>query len=208
MYTPAAFAEDRPEVVAAFLEAHPMAQLVTMTGEGLVATPMPMLYEPAAEGMGSLVGHVARANTQWSAADRAVEALAIFTGTKAYISPNWYPSKREHGKVVPTWNYESVHVRGEFVVHDEPEWTRALVTRLTERHESPLTVQWAVDDAPPDYIDSMLRAIVGVEVRITSIQAKRKLSQNKPAADIAGAIDGLAARGGDPARVAEAMRTV
>ena len=204
---PSAFAEDRPEVVAAFLDAHPMAQLITMTDEGLVATPMPMLYEPTADGMGSLVGHVARANTQWSATNRGVEALAIFTGSNAYISPNWYPSKVEHGRVVPTWNYESVHVRGEFVAHDESDWKRALVTRLTERHESPLAQQWAVGDAPPDYIEAMLKAIVGVEVLITSIQAKRKLSQNKPAADIAGAIVGLSALGGESSRVAEAMRT-
>ncbi len=154
MYTPAAFAEERPEVVAAFLVEHPMAQLVTMTAGGLVATPLPMLYEASAEGMGSLVGHVARANSQWSQANRAVEALAIFTGVNAYVSPNWYPSKGEHGKVVPTWNYESVHVRGEFVVHDDRDWKRALVTRLTERHESRLTVRWAVDDAPADYIEA------------------------------------------------------
>ncbi len=208
MYTPSAFTENRPEVVAAFLQQHPMAQLVTMTDDGLVATPLPMLYEPAADSLGSLVGHVARANTQWSGSNPAVEALAIFTGHNAYVSPNWLPSKTAHGKVVPTWNYEVVHVRGELVVHDDPDWKRALVTRLTERHESTLPVRWAVEDAPPDYIDATLKAIVGVEVRITSIQAKRKLSQNKSPADIAGVIDGLSAAGGDSARVAEAMRTL
>lgn len=208
MYTPSAFVEERAEVVAAFLQAHPLAQLVTMTGDGLVATPVPMLYEPTADGMGALVGHIARANTQWSRADRTVEALAIFTGHNAYVSPNWLPSKTEHGRVVPTWNYESVHVRGEFVVHDDAAWKRALVTRLTDRHESPLNVRWAVDDAPPDYIEVVLRAIVGIEVRITSMQAKRKLSQNKSPADIAGVIDGLSARGGESARVAETMRTI
>ncbi|HEX2783157.1 MAG TPA: FMN-binding negative transcriptional regulator [Ilumatobacteraceae bacterium] len=206
MYVPAAFAETRPEVVAGFLAEHPMAQLVTMTADGLVATPLPMLYEPESAGMGSLVGHVARANKHWAEAITTVEALAIFTGPNAYVSPNWFPSKREHGKVVPTWNYESVHVRGAFVVHDDREWTRALVTRLTERHESNLAVPWAVTDAPPEYIEAMLGAIVGVEVRISSIQAKRKLSQNKSDADIAGAAAGLSAVGGDSARVAEAMR--
>ncbi len=208
MYLPAAFAETRPEVVAAFLANHPMAQLVTMTPEGLVATPLPMLYEPSMGGMGSLVGHVARANKQWAETMSTIEALAIFTGRNAYVSPNWFPSKREHGKVVPTWNYETVHVRGEFVVHDDREWTRALVTRLTERHESQFAVPWAVADAPPDYVEAMLKAIVGVEVRISSIQAKRKLSQNKPEADITGAAAGLEAVGGDSARVADAMRTL
>ena len=137
-----------------------------------------------------------------------VEALAIFTGANAYVSPNWYPSKAEHGKVVPTWNYETVHVRGHLVVHDEREWKLALVTRLTEHHESRSTQPWAVADAPPDYIERCSKAIVGIEVRITSIQAKRKLSQNRPGHDVAGVIDGLAEAGGDAARVAEAMRSL
>ena len=205
MYMPAAFLETRPEVVAAFLAEHPMAQLVTMTADGLVATPLPMLYEPTADGMGSLVGHVARANTHWAQAT-SVEALAIFTGPNAYVSPNWYPAKAEHGKVVPTWNYESVYVRGDFVVHDERDWKLALVTRLTERHESRFASPWAVTDAPPEYIEAMLKAIVGVEMRISSIQAKRKLSQNRSDADVAGTIKGLSAEGGDSARVADAMR--
>lgn len=208
MYVPAAFVEDRPEVVAEFLEQHPMAQLVTMTGDGLVATPLPMLYEPAVDGLGSLVGHVARANRQWKDTLPAVEALAIFTGSDAYISPNWYPSKIEHGKVVPTWNYETVHIRGQFVAHDDAEWKRALVTRLTQHHESQFDAPWAVTDAPPDYIDSMLKAIVGIELQVTSIQAKRKLSQNRPEADVAGTIAGLAEVGGPSAVVADAMRTL
>ena len=205
MYTPAAFVEDRPEMVASFLASHPMAQLVTMTADGLVATPLPMLYEPAPDGLGSLVGHVARANRQWSKASTDVEALAIFTGANAYISPNWYPSKAEHGKVVPTWNYETVHIRGHLVVRDDTEWKRALVTRLTKQHESQFDAPWAVTDAPSDYIETMLKAIVGVEVQITSIQAKRKLSQNRPEADIAGSIQGLTQAGGESALVADAM---
>jgi transcriptional regulator len=208
MYLPSAFEETRPDLIADFLVAHPLAQLVTMTDEGLVATPLPLLYEPSTDGLGSLVGHVARANRQWAEASTTVEALAIFTGANAYVSPNWYPSKGQHGKVVPTWNYETVHVRGLFVAHDEPEWTRALVTRLTQRHESQFDAPWAVEDAPPDYIESMLRAIVGIEVRITSIQAKRKLSQNRSADDIAGTIAGLTEVGGPSAQVADAMRTL
>ena len=207
MYVPAAFVEDRSEVVAEFLAAHPMAQLVTMSDDGLVATPLPMLYEPTTDGLGSLVGHVARANRQWVQASPDVEALAIFTGANAYVSPNWYPSKAEHGKVVPTWNYETVHIRGHFVAHDDTEWKRALVTRLTEHHESRFDASWAVTDAPAGYIDTMLKAIVGIELQITSIQAKRKLSQNRPEGDLAGSIAGLTEAGGESALVAEAMRT-
>jgi len=206
MYVPAAFTVDDPVEISAMLAAYPMAQLVTMTDDGLVATPLPLLYEPLSDGLGSLLGHVARANRQWAKASTAVEALAIFTGPNAYISPNWYPSKAEHGKVVPTWNYETLHVRGSFVAHDDPVWTRALVTRLTQRHESKFDAPWAVADAPPEYIDSMVKAIVGIEVVITSVQAKRKLSQNRPPADVDGTITGLTAVGGQSAAVAEAMR--
>lgn len=207
MYTPVAFVESDPDAIAAFFIEHPMAQLVTMTDDGLVATPMPMLYEPTTKGRGLLVGHVARANRQWAETVSAVEALAIFTGANAYISPNWYPAKAEHGKVVPTWNYETVHVRGVFVVHDDLHWKRALVTRLTQHHESKFDAPWAVEDAPADYIESMLNAIVGIELQITSIQAKRKLSQNRSAEDVAGTISGLSGVGGPSAEVADAMRS-
>jgi transcriptional regulator len=207
MYTPAAFVEDRPEMVAAFLAAHPMAQLVTMTGDGLVATPLPMLYDPGPDSLGSLVGHVARANRQWVQSSPDVDALAIFTGANAYVSPNWYPSKAEHGKVVPTWNYETVHIRGRFMVHDDTEWKRTLVTRLTEHHEKRFDAPWAVTDAPADYIETMLKAIVGIELQISSIQAKRKLGQNRPEVDIAGSIAGLSEAGGESALVAESMRS-
>jgi len=206
MYVPAAFAEVDPREIERLVTEYPMAQLVTMTEDGLVATPMPLLYEPAPDGLGSLVGHVARANRQWAKSSSTVEALAIFTGPNAYISPNWYASKAEHGKVVPTWNYETDHVRGHFLAHDDPAWTRALVARLTERHESQLAAPWSIDDAPPEYIDSMVKAIVGIEVQITSIQAKRKLSQNRPPADVTGTIAGLDAVGGGSAAVADAMR--
>jgi transcriptional regulator len=208
MYVPAAFAEDRPEFITAFLAAHPMAQLVTMADDGLVATPLPMLYEPAANGFGSLVGHVARANRQWAETIPSFEALAIFTGSNAYVSPNWYPSKAEHGKVVPTWNYETVHIRGRFAVHDDSAWKRALVTRLTQHHESRSPVPWTVEDAPPEYIDAMIKAIVGIEVEITAIQAKRKLSQNRVEHDIDGTIEGLTQAGGPSALVAQAMRSL
>jgi transcriptional regulator len=167
---------------------------------------MPMLYEPSLDGLGSLVGHVARANRQWADASSSIDALAIFTGSNAYVSPNWYPSKAGHGKVVPTWNYETVHVRGRFVVHDDAEWKRALVTRLTQRHEARFDAPWQVGDAPSDYITSMLNAIVGIELQITRVLAKRKLSQNRPEADVAGTVLGLTAAGGEAALVAEAMK--
>lgn len=208
MYLPSAFNEERPDVIASFLAEHPMAQLVTMTGDGLVATALPWLYESTDDGLGSLVGHVARENRQWSESTPSVEALAIFTGPNAYVSPGWYPATREHGKVVPTWNYETVHVRGELIVHDDVDWKLALVTRLTERHESQFATPWWVSDAPADYIEAMLGAIVGLEVRITRVQAKRKLSQNRSAADIAGVIDGLTELGGSSADVADAMRAL
>src|SRR6478736_5060581 len=143
MYVPAAFAEVDPREIERLVTEYLMAQLVTMTEDGLVATPMPLLYEPAPDGLGSLVGHVARANRQWAKSSSTVEALAIFTGPNAYISPNWYASKAEHGKVVPTWNYETVHIRGHFVAHDDPAWTRALVARLTQRHESQFAAPWS-----------------------------------------------------------------
>jgi len=206
MYVPAAFTVEDPTEICEMLSAYPMAQLVTMTENGLVATPLPLMYEPSSDGLGSLVGHVARANRQWAKASTDIEALAIFTGPNAYISPNWYPSKAEDGKVVPTWNYETVHVRGSFVAHNDPVWTRSLVTRLTQRHEAQFDKPWAVTDAPEEYIESMLKAIVGIELVITSVQAKRKLSQNRPAEDAAGALAGLEQVGGSSAAVAEAMR--
>jgi transcriptional regulator len=208
MYAPAGFVEDRPEFVAGFLAAHSMAQLVTLTEDGLVATPLPMLYEPTDDGLGSLVGHIARPNRQWMDAAPDVEALAIFTGPNAYASPNWYPSKAEHGKVVPTWLYETVHVRGRYVVHDERDWKLALVTRLTEHHEAQFPAPWSVDDAPADYIEAMLNRIVGIEVQITSVQAKRKLNQIRSQADLAGTIAGLAEVGGSSDDVVEAIRTL
>lgn len=159
-----------------------------------MATMLPFIYEPAAGAHGALHGHVARNNPQWKL-DSVGEALAIVRGPDAYISPGWYPSKVEHGRVVPTWNYVTAHVYGRFVVHDDPVWTEDLVRRLTTKHEAHLDHPWSVDDAPRAYIEGQLRAIVGVELEITRIEAKAKLSQNRPAADIEGVIAGLRERG-------------
>ena len=174
MYLPAHFAGDEDaarELIAAF----PLAQLVVSTDDGLVGTPVPMLWRD-----GSLVGHLARANPLWR---QAGAALAIFTGPDAYVSPRWYEAKRTDGKVVPTWNYTTVHAAGRLVAHDDADWKRALVTQLTERFESAYDDPWAVTDAPPDHVDKMLRGIVGIELVDLRVECKRKLSQNRSETD-------------------------
>jgi transcriptional regulator len=184
MYVPAHFAASDADL-ATLLDGSHVVDLVTPTGGGLVATPLPMLLDGD-----SLLGHVARNNPHWQAAPTGA-SMVIAHGPEAYVSPSWYAAKREHGRVVPTWNYLTAHVYGELVVHDDVAWLRDLVTRLTERHEAGQPHPWAVTDAPAAYIDGQLRAIVGVELRITRIQAKAKLSQNRSAADRAGVIAGL-----------------
>jgi len=188
MYVPAHFAASDADI-AALLDGSHVVDLISPTAAGLVATPLPMLLDGKA-----LLGHVARNNPHWQAAT-AGESMVIAHGPEAYVSPAWYASKREHGRVVPTWNYLTAHVYGELVVHDDVDWLRTLVTRLTERHEAGRPHPWAVTDAPARYIDGQLRAIVGVELRIARIEAKAKLSQNRPPADRAGVIAGL---GGHP----------
>jgi len=214
MYVPAHFAPDQ-SVVDELLRNHGAADLVTVTERGLVATMLPFIYvppsDPAATGPrsagqhGALHGHLARNNDQWKLTATG-ESLAIVRGPDAYISPGWYASKEEHGRVVPTWNYVTAHVYGRFVVHDDPVWTEDLVRRLTLKHEANRDHPWRVDDAPRQFVEGQLRAIVGVELEITRIEAKAKLSQNRSTADIAGAIEGL--RTGTPQEraVAEAMR--
>ncbi|RYB96806.1 FMN-binding negative transcriptional regulator [Nocardioides glacieisoli] len=183
------------EDVRPFVEAVATAQLVTVGEDGVPdATFLPVLWEGD-----RLVGHLARANAHWRRIVDDSPALAIVTGPDAYVSPSWYAAKAEHGKVVPTWNYSVVHLRGSVVVHDDAEWVHALVTRLTDRHESPRDEPWAVSDAPDDYIEKNLRPIVGVEVVISSVEAKAKLSQNRSDSDRAGVASGLAADGRDPA---------
>jgi transcriptional regulator len=198
MYVPAHFAPDAAQVDE-LLRNHGAADLVTVTERGLVATMLPFIYvpsagEPSAGQHGALHGHLARNNDQWKLA-AAGESLAIVRGPDAYITPGWYASKAEHGRVVPTWNYVTAHVYGRFVVHDDPAWTEDLVRRLTAKHEAYRDRPWSVDDAPRPFIEGQLRAIVGVELEITRIEAKAKLSQNRPAADVEGVIAGLRERG-------------
>ncbi|HEY6496003.1 MAG TPA: FMN-binding negative transcriptional regulator [Trebonia sp.] len=204
MYIPAHFAADETEVDE-LLRNHGAADLVTVTERGLVATMLPFIYvppadpgaagpRPAGQQLGALHGHLARNNDQWKLASTG-EALAIVRGPDAYITPGWYASKAEHGRVVPTWNYVTAHVYGRFVVHDDPAWTEDLVRRLTTKHEAYRDRPWSVDDAPRPFIEGQLRAIVGIELEITRIEAKAKLSQNRPPADVDGVLAGLRARG-------------
>jgi transcriptional regulator len=193
MYIPAHFAPGTA-LVDELLRNHGAADLVTVTEQGLAATMLPFIYVPDAGQHGSLHGHLARNNDQWKLS-AAGESLAIVRGPDAYISPGWYASKVEHSRVVPTWNYVTAHVYGRLVVHDDPVWTEDLVRRLTIKHEAQRDHPWSVDDAPQTYIQGQLRAIVGIELEITRIEAKAKLSQNRPAADIDGVIAGLRERG-------------
>jgi len=206
MYNPKHFQEGRIDVLGAFMREHPFATLVSLAADGLIATPLPLLWDPEPAPFGTLTGHVARPNPQGKGARAGVEALAIFNGPQAYISPNWYPTKREHGKVVPTWNYVTVHAYGPLKVVDDAEWLRRLVTRLTDLHEGFSAVPWKVTDAPDDFIDQMLKGIVGIEIPLTRIEGKWKLSQNRPEPDQAGTIAGLEARAATDSRgVAAAM---
>ena len=188
-----------PDDVRPFVEAVATAQLVTVGDDGVPdATFLPVLWEGD-----RLVGHLARANRHWRRMVDGSPALAIVTGPDTYVSPSWYASKAEHGKVVPTWNYSVVHLRGAVVVHDDPEWVRSLVTRLTDRHEADRAERWRVTDAPSGYVDRNLRPIVGVEILVESVEAKAKLSQNRSDEDRAGVAAGLAADGIDPAGLVE-----
>jgi transcriptional regulator len=186
MYVPAHFAAD-DEAVQELLANHGAADLVTMTSDGLVATMLPFVYDHS---RGALLGHLARNNDHWR---RTVigDALVIMRGPDSYVSPAWYASKREHGRVVPTWNYITAHVYGTMTVYDDPGWVADVVRRLSDHHEAGRAEPWSVDDAPEKYVSGQLRAIVGVEIGIKRIEAKFKLSQNRPDADIDGVIEGL-----------------
>lgn len=193
MYVPAHFAADQGAITE-LLSNPGAANLVTSTERGLLATLLPFVYDPDAGDYGALLGHVARNNDQWLLPALG-ESLVIIRRSDAYISPSWYPSKAENGRVVPTWNYTTAHVYGRLVIHDDAVWVENLVRRLTTLHEAPSADPWALEDAPARFIAGQLRAIVGVELLITRVEAKRKLSQNRPAADIDGVITGLRARG-------------
>lgn len=207
MYVPKHFATTDDQL-AGLLTGPVAGDLITPTAQGLQATLLPWLHRPdSSGGPGRLEGHLARNNPHWKLAPTG-ESLVILKGPDAYISPSWYASKAEHGRVVPTWNYLICHVHGELIIHDDVGWLDDLVRRLTDHHEAlqPGGDQpWSVDDAPQRFVNGQLRAIVGLELIISRIEAKAKLSQNRPAADVLGVINGLTARG-DLAS-ADAVRT-
>ena len=201
MYLPAHFAESRPEVLDDLVRKQPFGLLVTQDGDGNVdGNSVPFFLDPDPDGgPGILRTHVAKANPLWRTARTDRDSLVVFQGPHGYVSPGWYPSKAEHGKVVPTWNYIMVQGRGRLRAIDDAAWLLALVSRLTDKHEGTRPAPWAVTDAPPAFIDTMLGAIVGLEIVLSSLTGKWKVSQNRPAADREGVIRGLTAEGGSEA---------
>ena len=200
MYVPAHFAAD-DEAVHELLARHRAADLVTMTPDGLVATMLPFIYDRSRN---VLLGHFARNNDHWKQPVLG-DALVIVRGPDAYVSPAWYASKREHGRVVPTWNYITAHVHGTMTVYDDPAWVENVVRRLSDLHEAGRAEPWSVDDAPEKFVSGQLRAIVGVEIAIKRIEAKFKLSQNRPEADVDGVIAGLTTDGEEATATAVAQ---
>ncbi|MBP0444800.1 FMN-binding negative transcriptional regulator [Roseomonas sp. SSH11] len=192
MYVPPAFREEDITALHGTMRDARLANLVTATAEGLIATPLPLFLAPDEGPYGTLYGHLARANGQWKLPPMG-DAMALFMGPDAYVSPAWYPSKQEHGKVVPTWNYIAVHAYGPAEFFEDSDRLLQVVTRLTNLHEGPRPEPWAVTDAPESFIRAQLRGIVGLRLPITRLEGKRKMSQNRSAEDRAGVAAGLAA---------------
>ena len=205
MYLPKHFEETRVDLLHGLIHAHPLGTLITLTPGGLDANHLPFEIDPAPAPFGTLRGHVARANPVWREFSRDVEALVVFQGPSTYVSPAWYETKQETGKVVPTWNYAVVHAHGILRVIDDPAWLRDFVTTLTDRHEAGRPEPWRVTDAPAEYVESMLRAIVGLELAVTRLVGKWKVSQNRPEADRLGVVAGLLARGDAQSRQMAAL---
>lgn len=200
MYLPPSFEESRPDVLRDLMTRHPLATVVTLGADGLDANHLPLLHQADPAPHGTLVGHVSRANRVWRDARLDVDALAIFHGPQGYITPAWYPSKAETGKVVPTWNYVVVHAYGRLRFHDDPAWLRRHVAALTAAHEAARTEPWSVTDAPSDYIDGQIKGIVGFELTITRLLGKWKLNQNKTDAERDGLVRAIREHGDDDAR--------
>jgi transcriptional regulator len=195
MYAPRHFAESDPIVLRDAVREIRAGHLVTVGSEGIEASFVPLLIS---DDTATVTGHLARGNGQWHRLDPSLPVLVTWVGPSAYVSPSFYPSKDEHGKVVPTWNFVTVQARGMLTVHDDDGWKRALVGTLTDTHEGTRDRPWSVEDAPVDYVSSMVAGIVGFEVRITSLEGKWKLSQNKSATDVAGVIAGLRSESATP----------
>lgn len=206
MYLPPMFAEPRIDMLHAAMRGTGLATLVTLSADGLVASHVPMLLDPTPAPYGTLLGHLARPNPQ--ARGATGDALAIFQGPDAYITPSWYATKRATGKVVPTWNYVAIHASGPIDFFDDADRLLDIVTRLTEREEARRAEPWAVSDAPADFVQGMLKGIVGFALPVARLEGKWKMSQNRPAEDRAGVVAGLQAeeRGDVAALVAEVAR--
>jgi transcriptional regulator len=202
MYQPAHHREDRLDVQHALMRAFPLGTLVTLGPSGLVANHIPFLIDPEASKLGTLRAHVARANLQWRDFDPSREALVIFQGAERYITPSWYETKRETGKVVPTWNYAVVHAYGPIRAIEDQAWLRKQIEDLTRFNEAARAEPWQVTDAPESFVAAMARGIVGIEIEIARIEGKWKVSQNRPAADRRGVVDGL---GGEAGALAQEM---
>ena len=194
MYVPAHFAETRPEELARIIREYPLGVLITHDAQGLDANHLPFEFDPNAGTHGVLTAHVARANPVWQRCASGNSAMVVFRGAEGYVSPNWYPSKHEAHRQVPTWNYEVVHAHGLLTVRDDERFVRGVVGRLTRRHEADEPRPWKMSDSAPEFIDGMLRNIVGIEVAITSLVCKRKLSQNRDDGDFDGTVAELEAR--------------
>jgi transcriptional regulator len=193
MYIPPAFNVAEIADMHAIIRASALPVLVSVTVDGLIATHAPLMLDPDAGPYGTLVGHLAKANPH--AAASGVQTLVVFQGPEGYITPSYYAAKKEHGKVVPTWNYAAVHAYGALETFHDEDRLLGVVTRLTERHEAERAQPWAVTDAPADFVQGMLRAITGISIRIERLEGKVKMSQNRPAADRAGVAGGLRADG-------------
>jgi transcriptional regulator len=204
MYIPAHFAEARPEALQRIMREHPLGMLVTHRSTGLDADHIPFEFDASAGAHGALIAHVARANTLWQRCPTGTPVMVVFRGAEAYVSPNWYPSKHETHRQVPTWNYEVVHAHGTLTVHDDARFVRRVVAQLTRRHEAAESRPWKMGDSEPEFIDTMLRNVVGLEVTITSLVGKLKLSQNREVRDRLGAAETLDERG--HTAMAQAMR--
>jgi transcriptional regulator len=191
MYVPSHFEESRTEVLHRLIREHPLAVLVTLGSSELNANHIPFEIDPEPAPLGTLRGHVARGNPVWHEFSKEVEALLVFQGPQAYVTPSWYPTKKETGRVVPTYNYIVVHAYGPMRIIDDRTWLRGLVERLTNRQEAARPEPWKITDAPGDFIDKMLGAIVGIEIPVTKLLGKWKASQNQSAANRDGVIKGL-----------------
>ena len=191
MYLPKHFEAQDPERLRSLIQRYPLGSLVTATERGLDANHIPFLFTDSGSAAGTLRGHIARANPLWRAPVRDATALVIFRGPDSFISPSWYPSTREHARNVPTWNYAVVHVHGVLRFVDDPAWVRAHVDALTREHESRRDPPWAVTDAPAGFVEKLVAAVVGIEISITQLVGKWKVSQNRSIADRVGVVDAL-----------------